>query len=94
MTSAHVRACAGDAEEWRKRWQEAAELLGEVGPGPEAEVGPAPRARGCALSGTGLRLPVPRLREAAGTTVVVLTPGARPLAERGTVRLGASAGLT
>ncbi|MDX2697342.1 helix-turn-helix domain-containing protein, partial [Streptomyces ipomoeae] len=27
VTLAYVRACDGDAEEWRERWREAAELL-------------------------------------------------------------------
>ncbi|MDX2781979.1 XRE family transcriptional regulator, partial [Streptomyces caniscabiei] len=129
VTLAYVRACAGDTEEWRERWREAAEQLGEGEPGPGA--GPAPpyaglrsfRERDSAwffgrerlleelagrlerqrfvvvigASGSGksslLRAGlVPRLKEAAGTTVVVLTPGARPL-EECAVRLGALAGL-
>ncbi|MFM9553920.1 XRE family transcriptional regulator [Streptomyces caniscabiei] len=131
VTLAYVRACAGDTEEWRERWREAAELLGEGEPGPGAEAGPAPpyaglrsfRERDSAwffgrerlleelagrlerqrfvvvigASGSGksslLRAGlVPRLRETAGTTVVVLTPGARPL-EECAIRLGALAGL-
>ncbi|MEU1853395.1 XRE family transcriptional regulator [Streptomyces sp. NPDC019990] len=44
VTLAYVRACDGDTEEWRKRWREAAELLGEVCPrsGPGAADGPVP----------------------------------------------------
>jgi WD40 repeat protein len=44
VTLAYVRACDGDAEEWRERWREAAELLGEEcpEPGSGAEAGTAP----------------------------------------------------
>lgn len=134
VTLAYVRACDGDVEEWRKRWREAAELLGDVSPGsgPKGEDGPAPPYAGLrsfreqdadwffgrerlleelvsrlerqrfvvvtGASGSGksslLRAGlVPRLKAAAATTVVVLTPGARPL-EECAVRLGAMAGLT
>lgn len=130
VTLAYVRACDGDTEEWRERWREVAEVLGEVGSEPEGG-GPAPPYAGLrsfqeqdsewffgrerlleelagrlerqrfvvviGASGSGksslLRAGlVPRLREAEGTTVVVLTPGARPL-EECAVRLGAMAGL-
>ncbi|MDQ0930203.1 WD40 repeat domain-containing protein [Streptomyces turgidiscabies] len=132
VTLAYVAACDGDTEEWRDRWREAAELLGELcpesGPGEEggapspyaglrsfreqdAEwffgrerlleelVGRLERQRFVVViggSGSGksslLRAGlVPRLEAAA--TVVVLTPGARPL-EECAVRLGAMAGLT
>jgi WD40 repeat protein len=40
VTLAYVRACDGDTEEWRERWREVAESLGDGG--AEAEVGPAP----------------------------------------------------
>jgi WD40 repeat protein len=135
VTLAYVRACDGDAEEWRERWREAAELLGAEGDpaaGAGKEAGPPPPYAGLrsfreqdsewffgrerlleelvrrlerqrfmvviGASGSGksslLRAGlVPRLRRAAGTTVVVLTPGARPL-EECAVRLGAMAGLT
>ncbi|MGW0845503.1 nSTAND1 domain-containing NTPase [Streptomyces sp. NPDC002787] len=135
VTLAYVRACDGDVEEWRERWREAEELLGEEGEAVAAageEVGPLPPYAGLrsfreqdsewffgrerlleelvgrldrqrfvvviGASGSGksslLRAGlVPRLREAARTTVVVLTPGARPL-EECAVRLGAMAGLT
>ncbi|BCL27209.1 XRE family transcriptional regulator [Streptomyces aurantiacus] len=130
VTLAYVRACDGDTEEWRERWQEAAALLGDVD--AEAEVGQAPPYAGLrsfreqdsewffgrerlleelggrlerqrfvvviGASGSGksslLRAGlVPRLKQAEGTTVVVLTPGVRPL-EECAVRLGALAGVT
>jgi WD40 repeat protein/energy-coupling factor transporter ATP-binding protein EcfA2 len=134
VTLAYVRACDGDVEEWRRRWQEAAELVGDVHPGsgPKAEDGPVAPYTGLrsfreqdadwffgrerlleelvgrlerqrfvvviGASGSGksslLRAGlVPRIEAAAATTVVVLTPGARPL-EECTARLGAMAGLS
>ncbi len=133
VTLAYVRACDGDTEEWRERWREVAELLGELYPetGPGDEGGaPSPYAGlrsfreqdaewffgrerlleelagrlerqrfvvviGASGSGKSSLLRaglVPRL-EAAATTVVVLTPGTRPL-EECAVRLGALAGVT